>query len=220
MSLVLLPVLLLWGTAAGVDLVSFPQGLLSRPLVAASVAGAILGDPLSGLRVGVILELFAMDVLPIGASRYPDYGPAAVAAAAFAAGGSGGHLLGPAVLLGVLLAILGGRSVEGLRRLNGDLLRKAEPALAAGDRGAISRLFWMGMTADAARSLSLTAFGLAVVVVLRWGIEIPADLGDALGLVAIGGGLLGGMSGVLRRSGGARLVGVGLLMGTLVAWIA
>ncbi len=220
MSLALLPVLLFWGTVTGVDLVSFPQGLLSRPLVAASVAGAILGDPLSGLRVGVILELFAMDVLPIGASRYPDYGPAAVVAAAFAVGGSGAHVLGPAALLGVLLAILGGRSVEGLRRLNGDLVRKAEPALAMGDRGMVSRLFWMGMTADAARSLSLTAFGLALVVVLQWGIEVPSELGHYLGLVAIGGGILGGMNGVLRRSGGARLVGVGLLLGTIVAWIA
>jgi PTS system mannose-specific IIC component len=215
-----LAVLLVWGIVVGVDLVSFPQGLLSRPLVAASVAGAILGDPHSGLRVGVILELFALDVLPIGASRYPDYGPGAVVAGAFAAGGSGPHLLGPAVLLGVLLAIVGGRSIEGLRRLNGGLVRRAEPALAKGDRSMVRHLFWVGISADAARSLGLTAFGLSAVVLLRWGLEVPVELGQSLGLVAIAGGILGGVNGILRRSGGTPLIGFGLVLGMVVAWIA
>ena len=44
------------------------------------------GDVEAGLRVGVLLELFALDVLPVGAVRYPDYGPATVAAVALAAG--------------------------------------------------------------------------------------------------------------------------------------
>ena len=44
-----LVLLLLWGTIAGLDLVSAPQGLLSRPLVAASVAGLIVGNIAGGL---------------------------------------------------------------------------------------------------------------------------------------------------------------------------
>ena len=40
----------------------------------------MLGDPGSGLTAGIILELFALEVLPVGAVRYPDYGPASVAA--------------------------------------------------------------------------------------------------------------------------------------------
>jgi mannose/fructose/N-acetylgalactosamine-specific phosphotransferase system component IIC len=43
--------LLLWGAVVGLDLVSFPQVLLSRPLVAGAGAGLILGDPLVGLQV-------------------------------------------------------------------------------------------------------------------------------------------------------------------------
>lgn len=40
LSLPVIAVLLLvWGTIVGLDLVSVPQGLLSRPVVAASVAG-------------------------------------------------------------------------------------------------------------------------------------------------------------------------------------
>jgi hypothetical protein len=56
-----------------------PQAMLGRPLVAATVAGLLLGSVETGLLI-VLLECFALDVLPVGASRYPDYGPAAVIA--------------------------------------------------------------------------------------------------------------------------------------------
>jgi len=75
-----------WGTLVALDLVSVPQAMLSRPLVAGTVAGWIVGDVEAGLRVGIVLELFALDVLPIGAVRYPDYGPATVVGVALAAG--------------------------------------------------------------------------------------------------------------------------------------
>ncbi|MBA3761296.1 MAG: PTS sugar transporter subunit IIC, partial [Gemmatimonadales bacterium] len=71
--------LLVWGTLVGLDLVSVPQAMISRPLVAGTVAGWLVGDVEAGLRIGVVFELFALDVLPVGAVRYPDYGPATVA---------------------------------------------------------------------------------------------------------------------------------------------
>ena len=40
-----------WGTIVGLDLVSVPQALLSRPLVAGCVAGWVAGDVEAGLRV-------------------------------------------------------------------------------------------------------------------------------------------------------------------------
>nr|MBA2626511.1 PTS sugar transporter subunit IIC [Gemmatimonadales bacterium] len=73
-SIASIVLLLAWATICGVDLVSMPQVMLSRPLVAASVAGWIVGDLEAGLRVGALLEMFALDVLPVGAVRYPDYG--------------------------------------------------------------------------------------------------------------------------------------------------
>src|SRR6266516_8090724 len=36
--------LLVWGTLVGLDLVSVPQMMIARPIVAGPVAGAILGD--------------------------------------------------------------------------------------------------------------------------------------------------------------------------------
>ena len=61
----------LWGGAVGLDATSFPQVMISRPIVAAAVTGLLLGEPLAGIGVGVILELFALVILPIGAARYP-----------------------------------------------------------------------------------------------------------------------------------------------------
>jgi mannose/fructose/N-acetylgalactosamine-specific phosphotransferase system component IIC len=48
---VVLP-LLLWGTLVALDLVSVPQAMISRPVVAGTVAGALIGDFEAGLRVG------------------------------------------------------------------------------------------------------------------------------------------------------------------------
>ena len=62
----------LWGVLVGVDMVSVAQSMLSRPLVAGTVAGLIVGDPAGGMMMGVLLEFFALEVLPVGASRYPD----------------------------------------------------------------------------------------------------------------------------------------------------
>ncbi|OYV73746.1 MAG: hypothetical protein B7Z72_01815, partial [Gemmatimonadetes bacterium 21-71-4] len=63
-----LPIALLGGVA-GLDTVSFPQAMISRPLVAATLGGMLAGAPMHGLLVGAVLELIALETLPVGASR-------------------------------------------------------------------------------------------------------------------------------------------------------
>src|SRR3989442_581047 len=63
--------------------------MIARPIVAGPVAGAILGDVATGLALGVVFELFQYDILPVGAARYPEYGPATVAAVSAAQAGAG-----------------------------------------------------------------------------------------------------------------------------------
>src|SRR5437868_15424242 len=70
-----LPLALLGGLF-GLDVVSFPQIMISRPIVAATAAGAFIGNPPAGLLIGVVLEMIALDTLPFGASRYPEWGSA------------------------------------------------------------------------------------------------------------------------------------------------
>ena len=85
MTLINLLPLALLAAVMGLDVVSFPQAMFSRPLVAASLGGAIAGRVEDGLLVGVLLELIALEMLPVGASRYPEWGSASVVAGAIVA---------------------------------------------------------------------------------------------------------------------------------------
>jgi len=158
----LLPVALLGGVV-GLDVVSVPQAMYSRPIVGATLAGALGGSALAGLTAGAALELLAMETLPVGASRYPEWGSASVAGGAIAAGAqapSAAHLV-----LGVLAALfaawLGGWSMYALRRANGRWSLAARERLERGDARAVASLQWRGIAADFLRAALLTAAVLA-----------------------------------------------------------
>ena len=59
----LVPLALLGGVL-GLDVVSFPQAMISRPIASATITGALLGQPTSGLIIGAALELIALETLP------------------------------------------------------------------------------------------------------------------------------------------------------------
>lgn len=208
--------LLLWGTVVGLDLASVLQGLLNRPLVAGAVTGVILGDPVAGLRIGAALELFALDVLPVGASRYPDYGAATVAAVTFGAGHLWSSSLGLSVVLGLLLAQLGGAALVLHRRVTAWALARAIPAVDRGDPGAASRVHLQGLLSDLVRSFALAGLGLASALLLLQAPRIDLPTGRALTVVAVGGGFVALIGGALRRAGTARRIawlGLGVALG-------
>jgi PTS system mannose-specific IIC component len=196
--------------------------MISRPLVAGAVAGWLAGDTEAGLRVGALLELFALDVLPIGAVRYPDYGPATVVATAFAVGAPWELGLGLSVALALVLAVLGGWSLLLVRRWNARAIQRRAAALAAGESGAIRMLQYGGLLRDAARGALLTVGGLLVAwAVARW-VTLDRQTAVGLTLIAIGSGLSAAAAGAVRSAGrGARLkwlaagVGAGALLAVL-----
>ena len=218
-----LALLLVWGIVTGIDLVSVPQAMLSRPLVAATVAGAILGDVESGLRVGVVLELFALDVLPVGAVRYPDYGPASVGAAAVVAGTPWELTLGVGVAVGLLVATVGGWSLLLLRRINAQAVQRHTAALQAGDSAMIRRLHYTAIGRDALRSLVLTALAIGAAGIAVRSARPSRETAVALTIAAVGAGAASALGGALRGAGvGSRrrwlVVGgaVGTVIGVLV----
>jgi mannose/fructose/N-acetylgalactosamine-specific phosphotransferase system component IIC len=154
----LLPLSLLGGVL-GLDVVCFPQMMYSRPLVAATVAGAFVGDATTGLLVGATLELIALATLPFGASRYPEWGSAAVVAGAIAAAlhteRAGALTVG--VLAGLATAWVGGWTLVKLRQWNAWLADRRRRALGAGSRGAVIGLQLAGLTSDMVRAALLTA---------------------------------------------------------------
>jgi mannose/fructose/N-acetylgalactosamine-specific phosphotransferase system component IIC len=214
--------LLLWGTLVGLDLVSVPQGMISRPVVAGTVAGALAGDVEAGLRVGILFELFALDVLPAGAVRYPDYGPATVSAVALGVGTPWQLGLGISVALGLVLAVLGGWSLQVVRRWNARAIQRRTAALAAGESSAIRWLQYGGVLRDALRGFILTLTGLVLASTITESVRLDRESAVAFTLVAVGSGLAAAVSGALRGAGrGARLkwllggLGVGIVLAVL-----
>jgi len=223
-------VLVAWGTLVGVDLVSLPQMMIARPLVAGTVAGAILGDIPAGLRLGVVFELLQYDILPVGAVRYPEYGPATVAAVATAHAAPGGDVLGLGLgaLVGLVTALVGGVTINELRRLNSRIVHAAAATLESGDPGALVRVHVGGLLRDALRAALVTSVGLALAWLARpllAGALAVRDGRPALLLAAavVAAGLAAGAAGTLRLVGtgpNLKWFAAGLGGGLLVAvWL-
>ena len=171
-----LPIALL-GALLGLDVVSFPQAMVSRPIVAATLAGAFIGHAPAGLLIGVVLELIALDTLPFGASRYPEWGSASVVGGAlFAAQPTGMPGALPASMLAALLtASISGWSMVMLRRHIGTRLERTRDLIEAGSRDALLGLHLSGMTMDLLRGALVTTLGMVVfsplvqALVVIWG---------------------------------------------------
>lgn len=159
----LVPLALLGGVL-GLDVVSFPQAMISRPLVAATLTGALLGEPMSGLLLGAALELIALETLPFGASRYPEWGSAAVVGGAiFATHPSHpAGALAVAMLAALATAFVSGWSLLKIRELNAVWAGRCRAAIDAGDRRAMVGLQLLGLTGDMLRAALLTAVAYAI----------------------------------------------------------
>jgi PTS system mannose-specific IIC component len=169
----------LLGGVLGLDVVSFPQAMISRPIVAATLGAAFVGDAASGLLIGVVLELIALDTLPLGASRYPEWGSASVVGGALFAS----HAAHPpgalaiAVLATLASAWIGGWTMVKLRGQNARWARHRRDAITAGSRGAVIGLQLLGLTADLLRGALFTALAYAVLAPVAraaigvWGVD-------------------------------------------------
>jgi PTS system mannose-specific IIC component len=185
----ILPLSLLAGVV-GLDVVSFPQAMISRPIVAATLGGAMVGAPVAGLVCGAALECLALEALPVGASRYPEWGSASVVAGAVAATGATARampLVGAfavAVALGIATAWIGGLTMIRHRQIIASFARPRLDQLAAGNRNTVVGLQVFGMTLDLVRAALLGALSfipghwLADGVNGRW--SVPEDLSRAV----------------------------------------
>lgn len=180
------------GAVVGLDTVSFPQAMLSRPLVAATLGGALAGSPLSGLMLGAVLELIAVETLPFGASRYPEWGSASVVGGALFAGVPD-HTPGAfvvALVAALATAWTGGWTMVKLRQRNAYWAERSRSALDAGARGAVIGVQLKGMTADLARGALLTAIAFTVfaplseAAVAAWSFDVRVSQAVAAGAAA------------------------------------
>lgn len=192
--------LVLLGGFAAIDGTSFGQFMLSRPFVAATLAGAIVGRPAEGALIGIVLEAFHLTVLPVGAAKYPEGGPAAVsggAVYALSAAHSGSLLL--TVLFVLLLEWIGGESVRYLRQANMHLVpvQVGTPV----NPGRLERRHLLAILCDYGRGMLLVAGGILLLsTVVRllapfWG------LGDRIPQALMGAVVAGLLASTLRIVG-------------------
>jgi PTS system mannose-specific IIC component len=189
-----LPLSLLAGVI-GLDVVSFPQAMFSRPIVGATLGGAMVGAPVAGLVCGAALECLALEALPVGASRYPEWGSASVVAGAVAATGTTANAMplagafAVAVALGIATAWIGGLSMIAQRQVIARFARPRLGQLAAGNRNTVVGLQVVGMTLDLVRAAVLGAVCfipghlLAEQVNGRW--SVPEDLARAIVVTSV-----------------------------------
>ena len=150
----------------------------------------MVGAPVAGLVCGAALECLALEALPVGASRYPEWGSASVVAGAVAATGATAGAMplagafAVAVALGIATAWIGGLTMIAQRQVIARFARPRLAQLAAGNRNTVVGLQVFGMTLDLVRAAVLGAMCfipghlLAEQVNGRW--SIPEDLARAI----------------------------------------
>ena len=187
----LLPVALLGGFL-GMDVVTFPQAMISRPIVASTVAGAFIGNAPAGLLMGAVLELLALEMLPFGASRYPEWGSASVVGGALYASqvSEPAGALTVALLAALATALLSGKSMVWLRRLNASRATRQRAELEKGSSSAVTGLQLFGLTCDMLRGFLVTLAAMIVFsaimpsVVATWGVDARLSRGAVVAMVA------------------------------------
>lgn len=166
----LVPLSLLGGVL-GLDVVSFPQAMISRPIVACTLGGTFAGDAVAGLICGAALECLAVESLPVGASRYPEWGSASAVAGVIAAQGAAGSIipqagsLAIAVMIGIFTAWIGGWTMVRHRRMIASWARPRLELLAAGNVRTVMSLQLYGLTFDFLRGTLLT---LVMLIPTLW----------------------------------------------------
>jgi mannose/fructose/N-acetylgalactosamine-specific phosphotransferase system component IIC len=149
--------LALLGAVLGLDVVSFPQAMLSRPIVAATLSGALMGDSMGGLLAGAALELVALETLPVGASRYPEWGSASVVGGAIVATNPDrAGALSVTLLAAITVGWVGGWTMVQLRTMNARWAKRLRPSIERGERRAVVGLQLAGLGADFLRGFLLT----------------------------------------------------------------
>lgn len=154
------------GGVLALDGVSFPQVMISRPLVSATIGGAILGSAGGGLLVGALLELLSMRHPPYGAAKYPDTGPAGlVAGAAYAASGAASiEALVTSLIGGWVVGWAGSYAGYARRRLNERFV--ANVSLLAEYPAKLERRVRLALAIDFARGAAVTGGFLVPIALL------------------------------------------------------
>ncbi len=123
----------------------FLQAMISRPIVAGTVIGAVLSEPFSGLIIGAFVELLWIDRLPMGLYIPPNDSIAAILATAgaiLAGSGPGSpprELIALSILLFLPVALLARQVDVWIAKTNDSLSQRAAEYARSGDIRGLAR---------------------------------------------------------------------------------
>jgi mannose/fructose/N-acetylgalactosamine-specific phosphotransferase system component IIC len=121
--------------------------LLSRPLLAGTAAGIIVGEPVLGMAIGATLELIALGVYTYGGATIPDYQTGAIIGTALAAAGTGA--LQEQVAIGIAVGLPAALLLASLDPIGRFLptfnIHRADQYAVAGNSRGLSVMHWTGM---------------------------------------------------------------------------
>ena len=157
----------------GLDRVAILQSMISRPIVAAPLAAWVLGEPLVGLQVGLLVELLWLARLPVGAAVPPDDTQVAIACSVMTIilgrslpAATGIELVILCLLIAIPLGKIGQYFEHYARQYNVRLSKQVESAF---ERGSLMAAEWQHLR-------GLISFSLAAVatyaVILSGGLAL------------------------------------------------
>lgn len=224
MSLLQAIALVAVGTIAFLDRWPVLQSMMARPLVVGTAVGVTLGDPMGGALWGAVFEAMFLALLPVGASRLPDAGLAALAGTTAAVSGYADGAY-PAALAGTLGWLVGhpGEWADRLqRRWNGALAARARSAAEAGRPRGPARAMAAAVGAGAVLGAVVSAAVVAgAVAAVTWTAGSPwvGPLEAGTLQVAVAAGLVVSGTRAFPSRGSSSLAwGGGALVAALLVW--
>ncbi len=120
----------------------YGYAMASRPIVVAMLTGLVLGDPVTGVIMGSVLELMFIGSFPVGAAVSPDFTSAGAICTAFAILTGGGEAV--ATVMALPIALLGGFISIGCKLINAVSGQIMMRYLEKDDSKGASRIYVLG----------------------------------------------------------------------------
>ncbi len=213
----------------GLDRVAMLQIMISRPIVAAPLTALVLGEPLVGLQIGVMVELLWLARLPVGAAVPPDDTQVAIASTVLAIilgralNVSGMELLLLCLLIAIPLGKVGQYFDSYARQYNVRLARQVDAALDRGSLLVAELQHLRGLTSFSLAALStysIILFGGLLVIPLLWPlVQQPLSYSSAWNQLALPLVGIAVILGTINVSRAITLFSASFCMAFLLMWL-
>jgi len=219
----------IFGGLAALDRTEAYQTMLSQPLVIGLIVGLILKDIQAGIKIGILLQLIYLWVLPIGSAVFPDpaiggtVGTFGFIALLRSFPDRSSTVLFFTLVYTAAFTLFAGWTLIKQRELNLKLIRKADFYAKEAQTSKIKTLFRWGLLGSFARGIILTGLGiLGVFILIKPVIGLSAFLPDryldGLEIPLLGFGI-GTMFHFFGKRKNLAWLGVGLALGVVFIFV-